>query len=297
MQAASPISNPAGRPVMTVTGALPFEQLGICDAHNHVWIDGFEGADPANPVLDQPDLIRRELLDYKLAGGASILDCQPGGCGRDGRRLRELSLASGVHILACTGFHRQKYYPADSTFWSLSTQSATDLFITELTCSLEETGSAPQPVQAGFMKIALEESWDKCPLPFLDAAAAAASKTGCVIEIHTEKGALAEKIVSFFEKNDVSANQLVICHVDKRPDFGLHAELTQAGVMLEYDTFFRPKYEPEDNLWPLIDNMVAAGLGHRVALATDMAEKEMYHAIGGGPGLSSLPGKIRNPPV
>jgi predicted metal-dependent phosphotriesterase family hydrolase len=279
---------------MTVTGATPFDQLGICDAHNHVWIDGFKETDPVNPVLDQPDLIQRELLDYKLAGGGTILDCQPGGCGRDGRRLRDLSRASGVRIIACTGFHRRKYYPADSTFWSLSSQSAADLFINELNLGLEETRTDTQPVQAGFMKVALEENWDSCNLAFLDAAAAAASETGCVVEIHTEKGALAEEIVTFFEKKGVSASQLVICHIDKRPDFGLHAELARAGVMLEYDTFFRPKYEPEARLWPLIDRMVAAGLGNRVALATDMAEKEMYHAIGGGPGLSSLPGKIKS---
>jgi phosphotriesterase-related protein len=61
-------------------------------------------------------------------------------------------------------------------------------------------------------------------------------------------------------------------HIDKRPDHGLHAELTQAGVMLAYDTFFRPKYDPERNLWPQISAMVAAGLNHVVALATDVAE-------------------------
>ena len=42
--------------------------------------------------------------------------------------------------------------------------------------------------------------------------------------------------------------------------------------MLAYDTFFRPKYDPERNLWPQISAMVAAGLNHVVALATDVAE-------------------------
>lgn len=277
---------------MAVTGLIPCERMGVCDAHNHVWIEGFAGSDPANPVLDQFDHIRDELADYKKAGGSAILDCQPGGCGRNGLRLRDLSEASGVNIVACTGFHRRKYYPPNAALWKMSSHSAADLFIKELTSSLEESADDAHPIKAGFIKISLEGRWEDCPLPYLEAAAEAASKTGYLIEIHTEKGALAPEIVEYFSGRGVSAGRLVICHIDKRPDFGLHAELAAAGALLEYDTFFRAKYEPETRLWPLIDCMVAAGLGESVALATDMAEKEMYRSIGGGPGLASLPRTI-----
>lgn len=277
---------------MSVTGLIPFEKIGICDAHNHVWIEGFAGTDPANPVLEQFDHIREELADYKNAGGSSMLDCQPGGCGRNGRRLRELSEASGVNIVACTGFHRRKYYPHHAALWNMSSQAVEDLFMQELTSSLEENADDAHPIKAGFLKVTLEGRWEDCPLPYLEAAAEAASKTGCLVEIHTEKGDLASEIVEFFTGRGVQARRLVICHIDKRPDFGLHAELAAAGALLEYDTFFRLKYEPETRLWPLIDRMIAAGLGDSVALATDMAEKEMYRSIGGGPGLASLPRTI-----
>ena len=40
--------------------------------------------------------------------------------------------------------------------------------------------------------------------------------------------------------------------------------------------------------------MVSAGFSDRVALATDMAEAELYHHIGGGAGLASLPGEIQD---
>jgi predicted metal-dependent phosphotriesterase family hydrolase len=80
--------------------------------------------------------------------------------------------------------------------------------------------------------------------------------------------------------------------MDKRPDFGLQKELARLGVLLEYDTFYRPKYKPAEKLWPLLEHMVNAGLSDRIALATDMAESELYHFIGGGAGLGSLPGEI-----
>jgi len=76
-------------------------------------------------------------------------------------------------------------------------------------------------------------------------------------------------------------------------DIGLHSELAKAGILLEYDTFFRSKYSPEENLWSLIDTMVSSGLSYRLALATDMAEAEYYQCLGGGPGLASFPGFIR----
>ena len=81
--------------------------------------------------------------------------------------------------------------------------------------------------------------------------------------------------------------------MDKAPDFGLHRALAQAGVLLEYDTFYRPKYSPERGVWPLIEQMVAAGYAGSVALATDMAEASLWRCFGGGPGLAGLLTLIR----
>jgi phosphotriesterase-related protein len=112
--------------------------------------------------------------------------------------------------------------------------------------------------------------------------------------IHTEKGALAERACTYFMGMGVQPQQLLFCHMDKRPDAGLHKALTSMGLMLEYDTFYRPKYEPSVNVWPLLQELAAAGYADRIALATDMAEGELYRHIGGGPGLASLPHEIRH---
>jgi phosphotriesterase-related protein len=116
---------------------------------------------------------------------------------------------------------------------------------------------------------------------------------GVCVEVHTEKGAEAEAIVAFFVRHDVQASQIVLCHMDKRPDHALHRSLAEAGVCLEYDTFYRPKYNPASNVWPLIETMIGAGLGRSVALATDMAEASMWKHSGGGPGLVGLVTAIR----
>jgi len=284
----------AWRPVRTVLGDIPYESLGITDAHNHVWIDPVPGADPAAPVLDQYCQIRDEIKLYREAGGASLLDCQPGGCGRNGNKLAELSDAAGVNIIACTGFHRQRYYAPQHWLFGASCERAAEFFARELSSALDETADRPKPVRAGFIKIALESAWDDTPQAALEGATAAAQQTGAMVEIHTEKGGLAEKVAIFFEDHGVSPTHLVLCHMDKRPDPGLHAELARFGAILEYDTFYRPKYQPESRLWTLIGQMVEAGLSDHVALATDMAESAMYATIGNGPGLASLPGEIKH---
>ena len=283
----------AARPVMTVQGPAAHDSLGITDAHNHVWIGPIPGSDPSSPVLDQYEAIVDELVEYREAGGRSLLDCQPGGAGRDGNKLRELSRASGVNLIACTGFHRKKYYPRSYKLWSATAEQISALLCSELEVGLEETLLSGGPAKAGFIKIALEAQWEDCPLQAVEGAGIAAVKTGALMAIHTEKGALAERACTYFMGMGIRPQQLVLCHMDKRPDAGLHKALTSLGVMLEYDTFYRPRYEPSTNLWPLLQEMAAAGCADRIALATDMAEASLYRHIGGGPGLASLPGEIR----
>ncbi|MCJ7694361.1 MAG: hypothetical protein MUO40_02950 [Anaerolineaceae bacterium] len=279
--------------VNTVLGPVSYDVLGITDAHNHVWIDSIPGPDPSVPVLDQFDLILNELSSYARFGGGSILDCQPGGCGRNGKVLIRLSKTSKVHLIASTGFHRKKYYKPDHWLFQATEDDATRYFVNEITTGLEETLDTSEPALAGFIKIALEEKWSDTPQTLLLAAANAIHLTNSMVEINTEKGALAERAVIFFESQGVPPSRLVLCHMDNRPDFVLHSELAHYGVLLEYDTFFRPKYDPEKNLWPLIHKMVGAGLGGQVALATDMPDSSLYHAIGKGPGLCALPGQIK----
>lgn len=290
----TPLNHPeVPKPVQSVLGTISYDTLGITDAHNHIWIEKVAGTDSTAPVLDQFDSIQSELLDYKSAGGASLLDCQPGGCGRNGTRLVELSQKTGVNVIACTGFHRKKYYTPGFWLFSAAEELVSEYLISEYSVGLEETRDHPNPPRAGFFKIALEADWKDVSLAALEATAAAARSTGALVEIHTERGSLAEKVVIFFDDRGVKPMQLVLCHMDKRPDLVLHSELGKYGVLVEYDTFYRSKYMPEDNLWPLISGMCKLGLSNRVALATDMAESLMYKSIGNGPGLASLPTEIK----
>jgi len=273
--------------LITVTGPIDPAQAGITDAHNHVWIAPVADAASIGPVLDDEHAIASELIAYREAGGSTIIDCQPGDCGRDGRVLKRLAQTSDVNIVACTGFHLRRYYPKDHPFFDLPAEAACQHFVSEITKQLSETDET-NPVRAGFIKIACEDSLDKSPLNLIEGAIAASRETGAAIEVHTEKGADAEHIAQTMADFGLPLTRLVLCHVDKRPDLAFHREMAEQGIMLEYDTFYRAKYAPGTNVWPLLTRMIEAGHASQVAIATDMAEAAMWSNLGKGPGLTAF---------
>jgi phosphotriesterase-related protein len=273
---------------MTVTGPLATSALGVTDAHQHIWIAAVAGGPADAPLLCDRALVAAGLTAYRAAGGGSLLDCQPGRCGRDGRVLAELSRVSGVPIIACTGFHLARYYPPGEWLWEATAEAARAHFVSEILTGLEETRGTDRPARAGFIKIACPADPDALPAALWEAAAAASREADVALMVHTEAGAAAEEIVSRLENGGAALDRLVLCHMDKRPDFGLHRALAQAGVLLEYDTFYRPKYQPERNAWPLLARMAEAGLAGQVAVGTDLAGAAFWQEVG----PAALPGQL-----
>lgn len=277
---------------MTVSGEQSADFGGFVDAHTHIWIAPVTRAAPNSPVLDRFDLILQELQNFYTAGGRGVIDCQPGDCGRDALKLSDLAAQSNVKVVCCTGFHRRRYYAPDAMFWNLKSERLVEVFIREILDGVSESLPGLTPIRAGFLKVAVEKRLDATPQAHLEAAAEAAKRTGVAILAHTEKGSDAELILDFFSRHGVKPQKLVLCHMDKRPDYGLHRELVEAGVLLEYDTFYRPRYYPEQYLWPLLKNMVSNSYGNSIALATDLAEAALWNTIGQGPGLVGIPNLI-----
>lgn len=276
--------------IQTVTGPLPAADVALADGHAHAWIMPPDGADPAARLdLHDEAAICAELGDFRAAGGSLLVDCQPGEAGRDARALARLSAATGVRITATTGAHQRKYYAPDCWLWSASAEEAAAYFVEELTVGTRESGGA---VRAATIKIGYEGVIEGQTRALMEAAAEASRQTGALILFHTERGANVEALLPFFAGRGVPAERLYLCHVDKRPDLGLHRELAQAGALLGYDTFARPRYDPDRTTWPLLAALVADGLGGHIAVCLDMALAEMWQHSGGGPGLLFLPEQI-----
>jgi len=267
-----------------VTGPVASAEVTLADAHAHAWIDPPAGVE-SGPRLTDEDAIVRDLAALAAAGGSLLVDCQPGGCGRDANRLAAISQRSGLHITATTGFHRRDYYPADHWLWNCGPERAAAYFITELVQGMLESTSG---ARATTIKVGHEGHLSGRTGVLAEAAAAACRATGALILIHTERGLGVEELLPFFADRGVPAGRLYLCHMDKRPDLGLHAELAEAGVLLGYDTFLRPKYQPERHALPLLCSMIERGHDRSIAVGLDLAEASLWPSLGSGPGPAYL---------
>jgi predicted metal-dependent phosphotriesterase family hydrolase len=245
----------------------------LFDAHAHLWIQGA----PRGPDLTDHTAILTELQGFAALGGDGMLDCQPPGCGRSLARLRRLARHSGLAIVASTGFHLMRYYPTDSWFRTASEDQAAALICAELTSHL-----------VGCIKAAWSGTSDPRELELLRAACSAAVQVGAPMVVHTEKGRDVERLVTILTACGVEPARVQLSHLDKRPDAELHRELSDAGFLLGYDTFLRPAYDPERNVWPLLELMLADGRAHSIACGLDLAEPALWRFGGGAAGVTGL---------
>jgi len=257
----------------------------VVDAHCHLWIRPPEGI--TGPSLTDERLARRELTEFRNAGGNAVIDCQPGGCGRDGGVLRRLAEETGIEIAPATGFHLARYYAPDATPYDADPEELAVRWTMEL-----GSGLAEEPrLRARVVKSAWTGSGDPVEVGLMRAAIEAASIGDGTLVVHTEQGGDAETLAEILAGSRLSPQRVQISHLDKRFDPSLHLELARAGFTLGYDAFLRPKYRPEETTWPLIESVVGEGLWSRVTVGLDLADSRQWHAAGGR-GLRAIPAEI-----
>jgi predicted metal-dependent phosphotriesterase family hydrolase len=250
----------------------------VVDAHCHLWI---QSGRPDAPHLANETLALAELRDFRAAGGAAVIDCQPGGCGRDARVLHRLVEATGVAVFCSTGFHLERYYPSGKGPWAHPT-TAYERFAAELHDGAEEEPA----MRPAVVKCAFTDG-DGRELELLRAAFAAAREAGCAVVVHTERGGAAEKLAELAIESGVDPHSVQISHIDKRPEPPLHRLLAAAGFLLGFDTFAHARYEPDRRAWPLLLDLLGDGLAGQVTLGLDLTDTSGWH-VGGGPGLRLL---------
>ncbi len=95
--------------VVSVSGPRPVGVLGVVDAHDHLFIDS-----PAMPgqAFDDPERAIAEALDGRETGIGTIVEMTPIGLGRRPDGMRAVADATGLTVIAASGYHRDAHYPA-----------------------------------------------------------------------------------------------------------------------------------------------------------------------------------------
>jgi 5-phospho-D-xylono-1,4-lactonase len=262
------------RVVRTVRGDIAPEGLGACDAHEHLFL-----VTPLQPGDEFADVDKsiEEAASLGSAGADALVDWTPIGLGRDLAGLRSVSEATGLHVVAATGLHREGHYASDDPLRGESAETRAERFVAEILeaeirCGIVKVG-------AGYHALS---SFERTTI---EAAAQAHARTGAPIGVHTEHGTMGLALVELLGSLGVPAGAVILAHLDRNPDAGEHAETAAAGAWLQFDGPGRTKYWPDSTIMELIRALAELGHADRLLLGGDTGRRSMMRAYGGGPGL------------
>ncbi|MFD4553254.1 phosphotriesterase [Streptomyces sp. NPDC058469] len=270
--------------VRTVLGDVDPRLLGMCDAHDHLFIRS-----PQLPgrELGDASAARAELTAFRAVGGGGVVQWTPYGMGRRVADLPSLSRFTGVHVVCATGLHQAAHYSPE-LLESLRGRLA-EVFVAELT-----EGVGPTGVRAGIIKVAGGfHGLDAHARWTMAAAAEAHRATGAPIAVHLELGTGALDVLDLLcGKLGVEPHRVVLGHLNRSPDPVVQRQAADAGPYLAFDGPSRAHHATDWRMPDAIRALAEAGFGDRLLLGGDTVVADA-RSVDGGPGMPHLLRRVR----
>ncbi len=254
--------------VETVLGPIDVSELGVTLSHEHVMVS--EGLEyryyPWLFDIEQTKRVAiRRWTEAKAAGVDAVVDLTTPDLGRDLAFVREVSLASGVHVVAATGVWRD----IPRSFWHRDPDEIAAIFVREIEVGIDDTG-----VKAAVIKVANDrEGVTPEGERVLRGAARALKRTGRPISTHSyAPGRVGARQVEIFAAEGAPMDRIAIGHSDDTIDLDYLESLLKAGVYLSMDRFEEGEW-PGSPTWTervaTVKALVARGWAHRIMLGHD----------------------------
>ncbi len=260
--------------VQTITGRIHPDQMGVTAMHEHLlWGPPGWELDP-EWFHSVPKIVEKccmDLLDYKDQGGLTFVDVSGLGLGRDIEMYRMLASATGINIVACTGFWAQRgvlpYFQVKDIDYH------EELFIKEITEGMGTTKAKAGIIKVGHGRTGISAYEEMT----FRAAARAAKKTGAAVTTHGVECAYEHCQILLSEGLD--PERIIIGHLD-----GAHARdlerdkrIGKTGVWLGYDhcttckTWSPTWYSCSDEeRADLVKHMIDAGFEKQIIVSADV---------------------------
>jgi len=259
--------------IQTVRGDVSPNELGATNCHEHVlWTV------PEPYTLEDPDLgfdsipaAVAELRYLKFCGGNALVEMTTQEIGRAPADLKQISIATQIHIIAATGHHKDKFNQARIKTYTI--EEMAESFINDIQKGMDDTD-----IKAGIIKAATSQNQaTHFERKVITAAAKAHLATGAPVSTHTEGGTFAIEQARLLIDAGINPVKLLIGHLDRNLTWQTYLELAQMGVNLGFDQIGKEKYWSDLERVRLIEKLLDAGYGGQILLSTDSARKSYWH--------------------
>ena len=261
--------------IVTVLGEIAPEDLGVTLMHEHLvydftcWLERPQEASNKK-LIDEPiclensgrlrrepffsrenlfmfdeELVAKELMEFRKAGGNTIIEPTPIGIGRDPLVERSVALKTGVNVIASTGYYVDATHPP-----SVKEKSTDELamdMVRDLTIGIGETG-----IRAGIIaEIGTSYPITPSEKKVLQAAAKAHLQTGAAIQIHPwcyTAGPQYLELIGIMKDEGVDLRKLIMLHMDVALEMetdkmlNIGKEILKTGASVSYDGCGREWY-------------------------------------------------------
>jgi phosphotriesterase-related protein len=251
-----------------------------------------------NLVQNDLELTIREASEWKRAGGGGLVDMELPGIGRDPAALVRIARATGLHVIASTGFYTQASHPAEVA--ELDVGALADRMVREVTEGIADSG-----VRAGNIgEIGCSGMPDTPCLPqeekVLRAAARAQARTGASLTVHPNGGTHGSRetpkhhldfYLDVLEAEGADLGKVYLSHMGfYSADVALRL-LARGLGFVSYDHFGHEEYYeivgpgrqfPRDKEEiECVMQLLEAGRADRVLIGNEIGWKTCYKAYGG----------------
>ena len=265
--------------VRTVLGDVDPGELGVCDAHDHLFLRS-----PQLPgqELEDASAALAELAAFRSVGGGSVVQWTPYGMGRRVADLPSLSRGAGVHVVCATGLHQAAHYSPE--LLKRLRGGLAEVFVAELT-----EGVGPSGVRAGVIKVAGGfHGLDAHARWTMTAAAEAHRATGAPIAVHLEMGTGALDVLDLLcGELGVEPHRVILGHLNRSPDLVIQRQAAETGAYLAFDGPSRAHHATDWRMPDGVRALAEAGFGDRLLLGGDTVVAGA-RSVDGGPGMPYL---------
>ena len=245
------------------------------------WAKG-DAFKPGWNTLDDFDTQLSEVMEFKKAGGGTIVDVSNFGLTRNPQGLKRISETSGLNVVMGAGWYQKMFHPRDMSVRTV--EELTDIIVHDITVGVNNTN-----LRAGIIgEIGVEgRPLTDNEIKSTRASARASVLTGAPMSFHMGGGTPEEKqrILDIVQEEGVDLNHVVMGH-NGVGNVELMKRITDRGAYIEFDFMgMGPQSvtpQATEKLAQNIATLVNGGLTERILVGHDVCTQLQLKKNGGG---------------